>query len=381
MCLIAAELVLRRWFPLDTVVLQPDKRYLYKFIPNSRQLSRPLTASGAPTVLFTINSQGRRGELLPNDHSARVIVYGDSFLAAEGTPLKQTFVSQLEQMLAVHVINAGVPGYGPDQASLVMEDEIDRTKPSLIVFAIYSGNDFGDLVRNKLFKLDQQGQLIRNDPALDPTLLRYFEDAQRQQPLFQTIRRARDILNTRHNIPAANAYLTHPQDLVDAWRQQCQKEYENDVVEHDNQVHNLFADAYDVDISTAPQSDSARYKTALMERVVERVKAIAAKRSVPLIFLIIPSPIDVLDHWDVSLDSNRYPNYRRERLTGELEQIVQKHDLYYLNLFQPFRNNRAQGLYYRGLDDHWNAKGQRLAAALMADYIGRTRNLQESINH
>src|SRR5579871_5188433 len=108
------------------------------------------------------------------------MVYGDSFIAAEGTPLQQTFVNQLERMLAVHVISAGVPGYGPDQASLVMEDEIGSIKPSLIVFAIYSGNDFGDLVRNKIFNLDQHGQLNQNHPALDENLLRYFENARLQ---------------------------------------------------------------------------------------------------------------------------------------------------------------------------------------------------------
>lgn len=366
-CLVIGEFTLRRWFPLDTVVLQADKRYLYKFIPNSRQLSRPLTASGAPVVLFTINRQGRRGDLLPNGGKPRIMVYGDSFIAAEGTPLKQTFTSQLEQRLSVPVINAGVPGYGPDQESLVMEDEIDRTKPNLIIFAIYSGNDFGDLVRNKIFELNQQGRLIQNQPVLDPKLLRYFEDARKQQGRLQTIRRLRDILHPRR--AAANPYLTHPQGLVEAWIAQCRQEYENDRVEHDPQVHNLFADAYDIDISTEARSASATYKTALMERVIERVAAIAAMRSVPILFLIIPSPIDALDHWDVSMDPARFSGYDRARLTGTLEKIMRSHGFHYLNLFQPFRAHQSEGLYYHGLDDHWNAAGQRLAAALTAGQI------------
>ena len=382
-CLLAAELILRRWFPLDNVVLQADTRYLYKFIPNSRQLIRPVTASGAPTVLITVNSQGRRGELLAKDQKHRVMVYGDSFIAALNTPLKQTFVSQLEQLLSakfpqpVQVINAGVPGYGPDQESLVMEDEIDSIKPNLVVFALYSGNDFGDLVRNKLFQLDERQRLIPNHPVLDPSLVQGFEKAYQQQPTFQIIRRTKHLLGTLRSAehpPEASA-----RGLLDAWLVQCQKEYANYVLQHDNQVHNLFEDAYDIDISTAPQSDSARYKVALMGRMIERIQGIATKRSVPVIFLIIPSPIDVLDKWDMSIDASRFPEYRRSTLTGTLERIVRDRNFYYLNLFEPFRTHQAENLFYHGLDDHWNATGERLAATLMVDYISRNEALRRAL--
>jgi len=383
LCLLLGELVLRRWFPLDTVVLQADSRYLYMFLPNSRQLVRPVTASGAPTVLITLNSQGRRGELVAKDQKYRIMVYGDSFIAALNTPLQQTFVSQLEQLLTakfpqpVNVINAGVPGYGPDQESLVMEDEIDNIKPNAIVFALYSGNDFGDLVRDKLFQLDERQRLIPNHPVLDPKLVQGFEKAYQQQPTFQIIRRTTNLLGMLRS--AVRPPELSAQELLNAWQIQCQKEYVNYALEHDNQVHNLFEDAYDVDISTAPQSDSARYKVALMDRMIERIQGIAAKRSIPLIFLIIPSPIDVLDQWDMSIDASRFPEYRRSTLTCILERIVKERNLYYLNLFEPFRTHQAENLFYHGLDDHWNATGERLAATLMADYISRNDALRSAL--
>jgi lysophospholipase L1-like esterase len=375
LCLTAGEAALRHWFPLDTVILQPDNRYLYRFIPNSRQLNRPLTASGAPSVLVTINSQGRRGELLTAEQKVRIMVYGDSFIAAEGTPLQQTFVVQLEQLLSaklpqvVHAINAGVPGYGPDQESLVMEDEIDSVHPSLIVFSIYSGNDFGDLVRNKLFKLDERGRLVPNHPVLDQNLVRGFEAARMQQPAFQTIRRVKSLFHVSQP-PGSTP------NLVDAWVKQSQKEYANAVVENDNDVHNLFEDGYDVDISTAPRSDSSRYKVALMARVMKRIQEIASKRSIPLVFLIIPSPIDVLDKWDLSIDGSQYPDYRRAALTAVLEGIAKEDNAWYLNLFEPFHSHQAEDLFYHALDDHWNARGERLAASLMADYIVRNELLR-----
>jgi hypothetical protein len=391
LCLFAGELILRQWFPLDTVILQPDKRYLYKFIENSRQLVRPVTASGAPEILVTINRQGRRGELLDRDQKHRIVVYGDSFIAAENTPLRQTFVSQFQRLIGaklgqrVQVLNAGVPGYGPDQASLVMEDEIDSIKPSLVVFAVYAGNDFGDLVRNKLFKLDEQGRLIPNHPTLDANLVLGFEGAYKQQPSVQTIRRAKAVMERLkvrlHKVdPGADGpQLPSPRALLEAWANQSRREYMNYALEHDNQVHNLFLDGYDLDISTAPRSDSSRCKVALMGALIERIQGIAARRSVPVIFLIIPSPIDVLDRWDVSIDSSQYPEYRRSALTDAVEGIAKDRGVYYLNLFAPFHTYQAENLYYQGLDDHWNATGQHLAATLMAEYIWRDRVLRTAL--
>ena len=384
LCLVLGEGALRHWFPLDNVVLQADSRYLYKFIPNSRQLIRPLTASGAPTVLMTINSQGRRGELLAKNKKRHIMVYGDSFVVAEGTPLKQTFVSQLADLLnakapqSVQVINAGVPGYGPDQESLVMEDEIDNVKPNLVVCAIYSGNDFGDLLRNKLFKPDEHQGLIPNHPTLDSNLVQGFKSALLQQPSFQTIRRAKNLLAMARapHRAADNQYAKLSRELPKAWLIESQKEYVNGALEQDNQVHNLFLDGYDIDISTAPRSDSSRYKVALMERMIVRIQSIAASRSIPLIFLIIPSPIDVLDKWDVSIDTSSFPEYRRSALTGTLERIVKGHKFHYLNLFPSFRAHQVEDLFYHGLDDHWNARGQRLAAMLMADYISQNESLR-----
>jgi hypothetical protein len=401
-CLETAELILRQWFPVDQANFQADARYLFGYIPNSRHLKRPLPGSGAPPVLIEINSQGRRGAPLRNDGRRRVIVYGDSFIAAEGTPLQKTFVAQLEQILNVRlrnplqIINAGVPGFGPDQESLVMEDEIARVKPSLVVFAIYSGNDFGDLCRDKLFRLDSRSQLVRNYPTLDAKLLRGFERARRQQPSFQIARRANNLLTLVRTSGPANRLKTflhagHPyvqpedpfsrpsEKLLDVWLAERFREYKNYVLDHDNQVHNLLLDGYDADISTSSNTDSARYKIALMDRIMQRIQNIAVEHSTPLLFLIIPSPIDVLDKWDMSVNRQKYPDYRSAILTDTLEGIATEHHFQYVNLFGPFHDHQAENLFYHGMDDHWNARGQRLAAVLLADYIWRNDALRAAL--
>src|SRR5437870_5253496 len=86
------SILLLKWFPLQGVVWQMDGRYIYKHIPNSRKLNLAYPAnSGIPRVLLTINSEGRRGATL-SEKRPRIMVYGDSFIVSENTPLPETFV-------------------------------------------------------------------------------------------------------------------------------------------------------------------------------------------------------------------------------------------------------------------------------------------------
>lgn len=45
-----------------------------------------------------------------------------------------------------------------------------------------------------------------------------------------------------------------------------------------------------------------------------------------------------------------------------------------LNLFDPFWQRRADGLYLGGFDEHWNPRGEAYAAELMAEFL-RAQNL------
>lgn len=188
----AGELLLRRYYPVGEVIFQLDQRYLHRFRPNSRQIYRFSAANGGKKVLVTINGEGRRGDLVSMSQP-RILVYGDSFISANFTPLDRTFVWQLERNLksmsasARQVVNCGVSGYGPDQESLVLEDEVDRLKPRLVIVSIYAGNDFGDLLRNKIYRLDDQMQLKDNRYTIDPSVVNQFA-ASEQLPRLYSVR-------------------------------------------------------------------------------------------------------------------------------------------------------------------------------------------------
>jgi hypothetical protein len=283
----------------------------------------------------------------------------------------------------VQTINAGVPAYGPDQVSLVMEDEIDTVRPDLVIVAIAVYNDYGDIIRDKLYRLDERGQLIAGHPELDAGLKRYFESARKEDAKFQVTRLLESSLTfVRPSLLIGGVkHLVHPRQarsrtvrpdsskqIVDGWLLVRQEEYQSYLAQ-DNFVHNLLDDTYDADVSLTPRSQSSQLKILLMDRVMEHIYSIASTRSIPLIFLIVPAPIDLEDNWGISIDPAVFPEYRRSRLTDVIEEIAKKHQWYYLNLFEPFRTHRAGKLHFGIPDGHWTDAGQRLVATLLSDYI------------
>jgi len=162
------ELVLRhalgsRYCP----VIELDDRLLYRLIPGAEGVHTLSPINGSRRIHYAINSRGFRGrELAPSGGSLRVVVYGDSFIHGEFSRTEDTFAERLKVHLArrlgtnVEVVNAGVAGYGPDQELRRMEGDLPSLQPNLVVVAIYAGNDFGDLVRNKLYRLAGDGGLL-----------------------------------------------------------------------------------------------------------------------------------------------------------------------------------------------------------------------------
>jgi hypothetical protein len=94
------------------------------------------------------------------------MVYGDSNVQARFSSLEDTFSHRLEIGLEsrlgtkVDVINAGVIGFGPDQSLLRFIKDADVYRPNVVIFHVFADNDFGDLLRNRLFELAPDGTLV-----------------------------------------------------------------------------------------------------------------------------------------------------------------------------------------------------------------------------
>jgi lysophospholipase L1-like esterase len=369
------EVVLREFMPVRGMIYALDDRYLFHQIPGSRKLAN---AAGEewPKVLVRINAAGRRGDESGWPRAARrVVVYGDSFISAEYTPEPETYVAQLERLLDARVdrtvvLNAGVTGYGVDQESLRIEDDLPRLRPDLVVVAAYAGNDFGDLLRDKLYRLGEDGRLVRNVPVIDEALREQFQ-APFQLSSIQIVRAMQSAFErwtTRRAGRPAQGPPAGPQDPTARRQANRVAEYEEYIVRGDNVVRNLLADEYDADVSVAPDSPSARYRLLLMDRVIERIRQETDRNGARLLLLIIPERCDVAGTCGASQARRRYPGYRPSGLTDALAAIARRQGVACLDLFESFQRGGSADLYHP-LDEHWNARGQLLAARLSAERI------------
>jgi lysophospholipase L1-like esterase len=369
--LAGAEWLTRRYLPQAGFVYRLDTRSHYALAPGTRKLYRNSEPNGGRRVLFVVNADGYRGDELRRDPGLRVVVYGDSFVEADYTPLRETFAQRLEARLAqalardVEVVNAGVNGYGPDQALRRFEDEVARLRPALAVVVVYAGNDFGDVLRNRLYRLEG-GRLVEGGGVLAPSLWWQFEDARRRTP-FHLLRAAKRLVNARRR-PAA----PRPRTLASYVARSvgmCEDEYRRIVVQGERAVDDVFRDPYDADVALAPGSPAAAYKRDLLEAVLGRWRQAAEAAGVPLLAIVVPPAIDACEAFDVEVDRAAYPGYDRSRLSRAATDAARRQGLAVLDLYGPFRAAGADGLYQRYDDDHWNPRGQDLAARLAVERI------------
>ncbi|WP_295640473.1 SGNH/GDSL hydrolase family protein [uncultured Methylibium sp.] len=354
-------------------IYQTDERLIFKFIPDRQSVMKRLPANGGTVVGHRINTDGFRGEeLLPAGSARRVVIYGDSFIHASYTPDDETFAVVLGRQLQaaagarIEVVNAGVSSYGPDQIILKMEDELPRLRPDLVVVSVFAGNDYGDLMRNKLFRLGADGRLVANRWTLDPAVRSKLELSQRESLLLRALRQMLGSFRSRGGADGAANEAAKFSDW-DFLLAEAEREYRSFIVDGNDVVTNTHVDYYSADVSLQPESPSARYKVALMRAVLQRIRDVARAQGVPLAFLFIPHPNDVTDKYDWGpVDRARFPSYDGRNQTAPLEDAARSLGVPFVNLYEPYRAVDASQLYFRGGDDHWNAAGQRMAAELMA---------------
>jgi hypothetical protein len=375
--LVAAELVARPFLTArHRTPFRLDERRLYAPVPGAERDYRRAPSHGGDRITYAFGPEGFRGGAIARPKAGpRVVVYGDSFIQAEYSSDEHTFAAQLGRALGaalgapVEVINAGVAGYGPDQSLRRMEEELGWLDADLVVVSIYAGNDFGDLVRNKLYRLAPDGTLRDNAYVLDDEI-RLRMTLARSEPILRRVLRELAAGLRRRAAPAGPPSDAERAARIERYLAQVQAEYREFVEQGDDVVHELLSDPYNADVTLLPDSDSARYKLRMMQAVMERMAAVADARRVPLLFLFVPHAIDVVSHHETGLvDTAKYPQYRPSAATDALDAIAARVGRPHLDLFPPFRAHGADALYFDGLDDHWNDAGQALAAQLAAEAI------------
>ena len=158
-CVLAALLLLeaavrmewvRPTFVMRGFTYQLDERLLFRL--------RPLTPPGIGPHSERIHAR--------SDPAARrrTLVLGDSFAFGVNVPTDQTIAACLAARPPgnVDVVSLGCPGYGPDQALLLLESVQTALHPDDVVLVLFPANDFEDLAKNRLFDLGDGGALVRS---------------------------------------------------------------------------------------------------------------------------------------------------------------------------------------------------------------------------
>lgn len=354
---------------------EADAKLIFKLTPGARSVMTRFAVNGGQSVYHQINSDGFRGPELEEGPITRVMVYGDSFIHATYSEQGDTFVGQLDQMLTealgreVEVINAGVSSYGPDQVLLRLDEELDRYKPDLVLVCVFAGNDFGDLLRNKLFELDASGQMVPNDFVLSESIQSRFAMSRQESVLKRAVRR--NFVTPMDPFEGIDETKDSDIALMDWWLAESRREFEDTVVTGNDVVTNTHIDHYSADLSLEPRSPSAEYKVRLMNAVLAGIHQKIRSRGIPDAMMFVPHPIDVVEKYACCgrVDHPRFPDYNRRNQVAPLENFARARSIPFVSFFDAFQAKGAEDLYFAGGDDHWNDAGQRFAAELVSDYL------------
>jgi hypothetical protein len=299
-----------------------------------------------------------------------VVVYGDSFVEAEFSPREKTFVRRLGHHLSVacgrsvETVNAGVTGWGPDQVALRLQQDLGRLDPDLVVIALYAGNDLGDLVRNRLYRLDPRGTAVRSHVTLDREVSAAMDAAASDRGLLSLQVVARLLRAWRH-LRFRPEPITNP---VEDSLELAREAYAAAITDDTPVVTDQMIDHYDADVAVAPEAPSASYKAALLAGVLSRIAAMLGNAETSGLVVVIPPAVDVCEEHSFQADLRRWPEYSRRRLSRWSAECARASGLPVVELFPHFAGPECRDLYFRAGDNHWNDRGQERAASLVTSH-------------
>lgn len=308
--------VIRPKFHLADFSYRIDQRLLYDFVPN-----------GSPQI----DSHGRRVSSLSGGRQEKKVWYfGDSFVFGTGVSPEESTPHHLQELVAdqYQVLNFGVPGYGPDQSLLKLRDVQHEISPGdVVILGVYAGNDMTDIGRNKLFTLDEEGEL--------------------------------------RSTPGEYAKWTKTSFLTPFVLDMYLMPFTKDKTFFSQFYRNLFTNLFDEEFARAPFSEAALAKKDLMGRLLSEFVSLAKAQKARVFTVLIPSYESY--HLEDQLRSKGIkPTIMRETFLEICE--AQVLDCVDIDKFWSERNLEPRELY--SADDwHFKSKGYKSVADSVAKRV------------
>jgi len=228
---------------------------------------------------------------------------------------QETFPKLLEQLLpGREVLNLGVAGYGPDQELAVLRKYVPILDPDRVIVVLYPPNDFSDLLRNGLFRVEA-GAVVANHP--NPV-----EEVLPSLRLEMALR----LITTRHFLrPVDEARLEQL----------------------------LFADT---DLMELSSPEDIERSDKLLRYVLTEMRDFLQQRAIPLTVAILPS------YSEIQGSERSTASFKTER---QAAQIVLQAGIPLIDLTDTFREWQGKPLYLED-DRHLNPQGHKLVATELA---------------
>lgn len=355
----------------STLAYQYDPDYLISLKPNIEKEFVRSSKNGGEKIAWKTNKYAFRGDDL-KEKELTVVVYGDSNIQARFSSLEDTYSKKLENYLqektqqSVSVINAGVVGYGPDQSFLKFRKEKENIKPDIVILNIFADNDYGDLLRNRLIRLNDHDELefLTSKKPMDPI----FDTSKKNEHKWYHLRMKDAIRKLRDDYIGNPSLL--PENIIHTYSRVCNEEYE-DYQNNSDKIYSNFADHYDMDIAVNPKSESSTLKIKLMKAVVKKFNDYAKENSIEFMIQVQPSSIDITKNFIINYEDilKRFPEYKNDNLTTILHEICLKNEIKVVNLYDSFINANPSTYYFIDKDSHWNDFGQDTAAKITSTYL------------
>ena len=340
----------------------PD--YLIKLRANMEKRFVNEKQNNGQEIVWHTNSLGFRGPELRDNPGLRVVVYGDSNVQARFSLLEDTFSVRLETELAeglkqdVEVINAGVLGFGPDQSFLKLKEEAEKLKPDLVIMHFFADNDYGDVIRNRLFDLGPDGKLVKTTHKRVPDIVIANRGFFAKLAITRFIK-SKKTKSLQRSFPKVEPLaVKRALEEFEVFRDGRAREYSH------------FDDHYDVIDAFMPESRVSAVMVKLVEEIFKGAYSFTDKKGIRFMVLIQPSSRDLTENvFPNHKDFAAMPGYSPRNLTGFAEAALERNGILGLNLFDVFSRNNPGSLFFAYKNDHWNNRGQALAARVSAAYI------------
>jgi len=338
--------------------LQRDQRLGHVHVPNyTGWLKTP-----EYTTYIRINPLGQRDPRTSYDKppgTFRILFLGDSFLEAVQVQEREGIAAQLEAALNegaprhIEVINAGVAAYGTAQELLLLEDDVYRYQPDVVVLLFYVWND----VKNNSYRLEIPDRKIQR--ALKP----YFDiDKQGNlnlisgpppapvPPAIATLRGCCWLYNVIESSIYGSLGRRYPRqelEVLGGPRNPERGMYERNLDEE-------WVQAW-------------RLTEALLARMRDRSQTLGA----PFVIAGAPGPEFDLAAWRDTVGGNRLASNQldADAPMTRLQDVAGRLGVPYISLLPPLRQATEAGsgpLSY-AIDGHWRPIGHAIAARALAE--------------